>query len=255
MVKVNLLDCTFVIPIYIDSPERLSNLLFVVDYIKKHFRTHIIIVEYGKSPTKEIIELQEVQYVHFREKEEGIFPRTEVINCGLKLCGTDIVSICDADCFVEPRAYVQAVSMLRGGMSISYPYNGDFKEVSRRVIKDGYIEEHPSYAKDSVGGICFLNRKDYENAGFENENIISWGSEDAERIVRMTILGHSGGRVTDACCWHITHPRGINSGPSNPYTGKNTLEYQKVKNMNKSELLDYIKTWSWRNKNIDTADN
>ena len=97
---------------------------------------------------------------------------------------------------------------------------------------------------DSVGGAVFCNARDFVDAGMENEKFVSWGCEDFERYERISKLGYSIRRV-DGILYHLSHKRNLNNGPKNPYFKKNEAEYLKVKNMNRSQLIEYISTWEW----------
>ena len=227
----------------VENQERLENLFYVVEYIQRWFHTNIIVIESGPKPTPMIMEMEDVQCL-FHECTDGVFHRTYLLNRGIKFSRTPFVSLYDTDVFFEPRAYMESLKMLQDGYSLVYPYSGKFVDVSRAVVKNGDIDEFKSFAVNSVGGACFLNRKDYWDAGLENENFISWGSEDTERLYRMVTLGYKVGRA-DGTCWHIVHPRGKNSGPENPYTKRNADEYASIKEMDKATLKEYIETWEW----------
>ena len=80
----------------------------------------------------------------------------------------------------------------------------------------------------------------------ENENQLSWGFADNERITRMQILEMKIGRIK-GYCYHMSHSRDLNGGFENPYIKQNEAEFNKVRSMNKEQLESYIKTWEWLN--------
>ena len=82
--------------------------------------------------------------------------------------------------------------------------------------------------------------------GLENENFISWGYEDWERIRRVEKLGGTIGRVKGVL-YHLTHNRNSNSSSSNPFYQFNGQEYNKIKSMDKEKLQKHISDWSWIN--------
>ena len=54
---INLTNTTFIIPVRIDSSDRLSNLEYVIKYLQFHFETNIIIQENSTDPqVPEILE-------------------------------------------------------------------------------------------------------------------------------------------------------------------------------------------------------
>lgn len=239
--RVDLNDVTFVIPFFADSPERVDNLHFVLDFLQADFDTNIILVESDEEPTSDAADTPHVHYI-FHKKEGEIFHRTRVINQGLKMAATSIVSIYDTDVIFDPFNIIKAAKAIREGADFAYPYSGRFVDIDRSILEDGLVKERASFATDSVGGAVFMNREAYKKAGLENEHIIGWGPEDRCRYERMRILGYQCFRSPGAC-HHIEHPRGVNSSALNPNTDKNTEEMKKVGAMSKEELLKYISTW------------
>jgi len=241
--KIDLTDVTFVIPFYHDTPERLENLKAVLKFINENFETMISISEVGdKSVWAEL----DISGCHtFEYRDDGLFHRTRVINDGIKHPGvrTPFIAIYDTDVIFDPQDVLQAVKSLRLGCEFVYPYNGDFVDIERSYIQDGVIKERESLTKDSCGGAVFVNRDAYWEAGLEDENIISWGPEDTERKARMLKLKYTMARSTGKC-YHIKHPPSPNSGP-NKYTQQNNAEFEKVRDMEKDELINYINTWEW----------
>ena len=243
--KHNLKNCTFVIPFFYDSQERVENLACILDFLTENFDTNIILVEDDDAPMIEHPSLLcGVKYIFNKRSIPGIFHRTKVINIGIKAATTPYIAIYDTDCIFELSQLVDAAQALVSGLDFCYPYGGDFVDVERSYIATGIIKERESFAKESVGGAVFLNRKRYIAAGYENQHLISHAPEDVERFSRMKTLGYTWNRIPGKC-WHITHARSINSGPTHGYTNANMKEYLKVLAMEKEELTEYIKTWEW----------
>lgn len=248
----NLKDVTFVIPFYPDSNDRMENIKCILSYLCKNFRCRILVVEQNSSPSFDVMYYKNgVNYQLIKaedaKKDGFIFHRTRIINEGIKRVSTKYFSIYDTDCIFEPQQIVRAVEMLREGMQVVYPYSGDFVDIEMDFIKTGYIRERESLTKESKGGSVFMNTEDYFKAGLENENLYGWAPEDHCRWIRLYTLGYRIARV-DGKCWHIMHERGINSSAQNPYHTKNMEEFEKVKAMEREELEEYIKTWSWAKK-------
>lgn len=241
----SLIDTTFVIPFFYDSPERLENLNCILKFLYNNFEAHILVIETGEiSHSKDFVLFKELHCVYKQDKS-GVFHRTKVINDGIKAAMTPYVAVWDTDVIIAPENVLKAVELLRFGASLVYPYTGCFMDIRRTYISTGDIKlSSESYVRDSVGGAFLVNKRDYMNAGLENENIVSWGPEDAERYIRMKILGYTIER-SGGICYHIEHPSSPNSGP-NFHTTSNNLEYLKVKDMTQDELFKYIKTWPWR---------
>ena len=237
--KHDLKDITFVIPFYLENKERSDNLYCIYNFLRDNFETNFFLIQ----SYREIGEQLPISDFFIRQENE-IFHRTKVINAGIKSVQTKYFSIYDTDTIFSIENIVAAALRLRDGAQAVYPYDGRFIDIDRSYLRDGIIKEATSFATESKGGAVFLNTKDYFSTGLENENIISWGPEDAERYERMKTLGFRIERMPGKC-WHISHQRGVNSGPQNPHTTANNSEYEKVKAMNKEELQAYIKTWAW----------
>ena len=81
----------------------------------------------------------------------------------------------------------------------------------------------------------------------ENENFISWGYEDNERLHRLTTLGLRYIKLVGTC-YHLNHYRSINSSPNNPFINNNKNEYFRICKMNKDQLINEVASWSWVKK-------
>ncbi len=249
MNKINLKDICFIIPFYYDSPERFENLKCILRFLLNNFDTNISLVEVGeKSYYSELYnEFKQSFYHSFTYSADGVFHRTKAINTGIKHSGNSpYIAIYDTDVIFKPENIVKAVELLRNGATLTYPYSGDFVDVKRSYIQDGIIIERESFAKESVGGACFLNREDYWKCGLENENYIKHCPDDVDRFRRVKTLGYKIQRV-EGKCWHISHPPSSNSGVNN-YTEQNNKEWLKLKEMGRGDLMEYIKTWTWAKK-------
>jgi hypothetical protein len=101
------------------------------------------------------------------------------------------------------------------------------------------------YNPNSVGGAIFYNKNKFIEYGMENENFISWGFEDIERGFRANMLGLKIARVA-GILYHLNHPTSDNSSNvrHKAYIDNNR-ELNRVQSMNKFELQQYIKTWTW----------
>ena len=254
--KPDLSEITFVIPFYLDSKERDENLSCIVNFLQKNFSTNVLLVESLNKPKTEAPEilknlLGNIEYEPHEPiySSPEIFYRTETINFGIKKCKTPYACIYDTDVIFEPANFVRSLELLKQGNTLVYPYGGKFVDIERSYLTDGIIKERESYVTESFGGAVFVNIEKYKQCGLENQNIIGWGFEDFERIDRIKILGHTWARVPGTC-WHIEHPRGINSSTQNPHWANNEKELYKVRAMHKEELTNYINQWQWTQKNL-----
>lgn len=255
--RINLSDTSFLIPVRIDSPDRMSNLVTVVAYIEKYFNTKIIILE---ADCIQRIDPQlfsgEVEY-HFVEDNRKLYQKTKYINQLTKLSTTPFIGIYDADAIVPPGQIEESINLLRrGDYRVVAPYDGSFGAVDvmtkflfSKIMDIEFLAENHGKAavgtKDSWGGAVFLEKQAYVQSGMDNEHLTSWGPEDVERIKRMEILGYPAARIP-GMLFHLYHSRGVNSSYRNSRESTALLqEYFDVCCMTQKELQAYVATWEW----------
>lgn len=253
--KIDLSDLTFCIPVRIDSNDRLENLELIVDYLKHHFETKIIV--YEDDTVSKLVGTglpEKVDKFIFKENTSGKFHRTKILNDCFKLADTKFVANYDTDVLFVPGAYVAAIDRLRKGLcDFIFPYDGKFREVSRDKIPqirekmnvDWVDIKDTNWIHDSsVGGAIFCNKESYKKSGYENENFLQWGFEDNERIHRWVTLGMKIERTSN---WlvHLEHFRSTNSSPHNESYQNNQMEFINVSRMDRENLKRYIGSWNW----------
>lgn len=245
--RIPLKDMTFVIPFYRDHTDRLENLTANLRQLLNHFDTNVIVGEWGEQTIK----VPEVTY-HLFESDSGIMHRTKMINDMIKMSQTKFVANWDADIFITPIQILDAMHKLNQNIDFVYPYDGTFNRVQRKYYIDilnesndvGMFSGIKFESLQSVGGAVFYNKQSFIEAGMENENMISYGPEDAERYERFKKLGYSI-EFQKGELYHVEHFKGLNSLKTHPHINKNRRERNKVNAMRKPELLNYIQTWKW----------
>lgn len=213
-------DLTIVIPVRIDSKERLRNLEFLLSDFQKYYGLKVIVLE------ADIIsclgEYEGVRRVFIEDKNQ-LFHRTKYINILTKLVDTKFLGVWDSDVVVSVEQFDSALETLRSGTAdMVYPYDGRFYNVYKEVIqsfldsKDEQVlsENHDKhrlvFGNYSCGGAFMVNREAYIAAGGENERFVAWGVEDLERFKRWEIRGYNVARTSGAI-YHLWHPIGVNS--------------------------------------------
>lgn len=209
---------SIVIPLRVDSKERLDNLNFILSLLLEQTSVDVDILE---ADVKQHFYLPcEDERVRYRFVEDGdpVFHRTRYLNQLLLAARHPVVGVWDTDVIIPPAQLRAAVEQIRLGSVMSFPYDGRFiflnKEQSLAVRKDLSVLEKvdTSYKmRPSVGGAFLVDRDKYMEAGGENERFYGWGPEDAERVKRLEILELPISRV-EGPLFHLHHPRGINSG-------------------------------------------
>lgn len=253
--KKDLSEITFTIPVRIDSKDRHENLICIINYLLLGGATNIIIYENGPEINKFVYDHKYVKII--REINNGPFHRTQYLNKMAKLATTKLIANYDCDVMFPYKQLHRAYDiLLNDEADIVFPYDGLFVNIPRLLLKDQAScvyeanveclkpDDYPNFGKNSMGGALFWKRDVFIKGGMENENFISWGAEDWERVRRFTKLGYRFGRVKGPL-YHIDHSRTQDSNESNPYYQRNVVEFQKVDAMNKEQLESYIKTWPW----------
>lgn len=202
--KIDLSDVTFLIPIRIDSIDRLENLVAIISFLNEQFMTNIQLLEASSFNNGILSELLPKNVkIEFIEDHDPVFHRTRHINNLLKSTNTSIVSVWDSDVLVAKKQIEQSVELIRNKKAdFVLPYNGNFLDTSK-IIREQFLQDkdlsilennekkmNSLYGLDSIGGGFFANRISYIESGMENENFYGWGHEDGERVNRWEILGY-----------------------------------------------------------------
>src|SRR5690554_6264042 len=98
MEKLDLKDVTFIIPLRIDTIDRLENTLVIVDFLLENFATRVEILEASGRDTGILRRMlpREVNY-YFKEDFDNVFHRTKYINELSNWCETQFISLWDTD--------------------------------------------------------------------------------------------------------------------------------------------------------------
>lgn len=257
--KIDLTEATFIIPIRIESQDRLRNVITTTAFLIENFDTNIIIKEVDSEsvfsrdalPILSDILDEEISVTHiFEESSEPLFHRQKVLNEMVSESKTKIVVNYDCDVLLPLDSYHGAYqSILNHTHDVIYPYGqgmyqkqvkatdeivSKFLETRDYKILDDYSNVHTS----DFGWVQFFNRQVYIDGGLENENFKAYAPEDKERFYRFNTLGYNVGRINDYV-YHLEHARGENSWFNNPHMSSNMEEWEKIQKMNKEQLLEY----------------
>lgn len=269
----DLSNATFIMPLRIESQDRLRNIILSLGYLLNNFKTNVIIQEvdtdskfqqYAAPELEKLVsDLSSITLI-FEKSDDPIFHRTRILNDMLLESKTDVVVNYDTDVIFPESSYLQAYDMiLNQGYDLVYPYGqGNWQEkitLYPQLIDDfigtGFNWKsltHGTKNENSTsdyGWAQFFNRKSYIEGGMENEEFVSYGYEDNERVYRFETLGYKVGRVEDQI-FHLEHARTFNSWFSNPHIGNNKDLYERIKTLNKEKLEHYYKTVDYiKNRN------
>lgn len=241
-----------VLPVRIDSEDRLDNLKTVLSWVDD-IGCPIILLEADKTPKMDTLigSFKHIIY-HFVEDKRPIFHRTKYINDLLRMSKAEIVAVWDADVFLPNSQIDEAIECVKSqGATIVIPYNGTFYMLSPKQSKSFREQRNllsfqneklmSPMGRVACGGIYLVNRKRYLSLGGDNEKFIGWGPEDAERLHRIQIAGDKAQWIKSGPLYHLHHAR--NDWSDNDFQ-KSLLamqkEFVKVCSLSQSEMWDYI---------------
>jgi hypothetical protein len=272
MKKIDLSNCTFVIPIRIDSNDRVRNITTVLCYLLKTFNTRVILKEVDAKPLVEECvlghirefldedEINNLTYV-FEQSDNSEFHRMKILNEMLNQVVTDVVVNYDCDVLLKPETCVEAVNLiLHQNYDLVYPYgfgNWQYQIFTTDEIVSDFINENFDFSIlerssniyiSEFGHVQFFKTKSYIDGGMENENFISWSPEDKERYFRFKTLGYNVGRIDQSYVYHLEHFRGYNSGFGNPHIGKNNELWNYLQTLNQNQLERYYQSQKYLKK-------
>jgi hypothetical protein len=272
--KMNIFDLsntTFIIPLYIDTEDRLNNTISVLGFLNKNFNTNVIIHELVDNESKLdfISSLENLNIKHLTEKiEDKNYHRTRQLNEMLSLVKTDVVCNYDIDVLLPVTSYIISEKLLYDNIfDVIYPYGfGKYQvkieksvniggvnlELDRAIFNENYsisnIENELLTNDRSEYGHCMFFRTDsYKSMGGENENFISYGPEDYERFNRCERFNFRIYRIKDYV-YHFEHSRTNFSNKENPDFIKNENLFRNLKSMSDKEHLNYYKSQDYIKK-------
>lgn len=262
--KIDLTDVCFTIPVAYDHQDRKENLDLCIAILRRNFDCEISVYEQSNEDFSKFGVLKTNSYNRIKSDK---FHRTKMLNEMAFETECKYIFNWDADVIISPLQIFEAVTQLRNGVDMVYPYAWAFARIPRNVwfvkirnyedvglIGDTRFNGMNISDVVSVGGAVGYNRDRFLEAGGENENFISYGAEDVERRIRFEKLGFRIERAVGANMYHMNHFVGPNSSPAHVDFSGNDQELEKVKSMNKESLQKYIKTWSWYKIKIKNED-
>lgn len=252
---MDLTNTTFIIPLRIESEDRFINTEITLKYLCKWLKTNIIIFEddsISKLPSiLEKLDTGQCNIIHkFIYNEHQTFHRTKLLNDMLKLVNTPVVVNYDIDIILPVDSYKNCVDeIVKNNFDLVYPYKIGNTQIPIFYDKRTELLEKLDVGKidwggkvlliESYAGYCqFFKTSSYISGGGENQNFISYGDEDRERLHRFITLEYTVGHY-DGYVYHIEHSRGINSYITNPYYESNKKLFENISKMSKGELEQY----------------
>jgi hypothetical protein len=257
--KIDLKEATFIIPICIESSDRLRNVITTTAFLLENFETNILIKEVDNESVfqrdalpilKDILDVDiNVNHI-FEQSNDSSFHRQRVLNEMIMESNTDIVVNYDCDALLPIDSYVKAYqSILSDECDVVYPYGQGMYQYQVKATDEivsqflqtydfDILEKNSNQYTSDFGWVQFFNRQVYIEGGMENENFIAYAPEDKERFYRFTTLGYNVERI-DNYVYHLEHARGHNSWLNNPHMQNNNNIWEEIQKMNQNELKEY----------------
>lgn len=147
--KTDLKNTTFIVPLRIDTGDRLRNVILTTSYLLHHFNTNVIIKEvdsehrfeeYALPIIKRLVDISNLRHIFEKDKRtDDSFHRTKVLNDMIMESSTDVVVNYDTDIILPLDSYTQAAEMLNGEYDVVYPYR--FGNHGERKVNLGFSIE------------------------------------------------------------------------------------------------------------------
>ena len=205
--KVDLKDTTFIIPVKIESHDRMRNVITILCFLLDNFDTKVILKEVDtqsvfKSEVLPQIEgyvedsIQNLTHV-FEQSDDPVFYRMRYLNEMLAMCDTKVVANYDCDVLLPTSSYLMSQEMVLNGCDLVYPYGqgewqkqifADDEMVSDFLSNDcdfKILETNMNLYDAQFGHVQFFDRDSYMKGGMENENFRGSSPEDKERYYRF----------------------------------------------------------------------
>ena len=125
---INLKQCTFIIPIRIESEDRMRNVITILCYLLENFDTKVILKEVDTESVfkKEVLPqikdylgdtINNLTHV-FEQSDDPVFYRMKILNEMINISDTSVIANYDCDVLFKPETYIKSVKMVEEGYDI-----------------------------------------------------------------------------------------------------------------------------------------
>jgi hypothetical protein len=175
--KTNLKNVEFIVPLRIDTGDRLRNVILSTSYLLHHFDCTVTIKEvdserrfetYALPVIKRLVDTANLNFIFEEEtRTDDAFHRTKVLNDMVMDSKCDIVVNYDTDLILPLDTYTKAVEMLQGEYDVVYPYR--YGNHGERKVNLGFTietqDDMDNFEKDE-----FVSRfiKEYDSTCFDD---------------------------------------------------------------------------------------
>tara|TARA_R100000008_G_C3580223_1_gene167992 strand:- start:888 stop:1886 length:999 start_codon:yes stop_codon:yes gene_type:complete len=283
--RVDLTQATFIIPVRIESEDRLRNVVTAISFLIENFNTNIFVKEvdtvshFQNRALPKIGKLLGIKLdvpgtkglprfrFAFEHSDDPLFHRQKILNEMISTLNrettvtSNVIVNYDADVVLPLESYTLSYKgILDGVFDVVYPYGqGEYQrkvtvnndQCRKFIFKKDYsiLDNNSEVSTSDFGWAQFFRKKTYIEGGMENENFKAYAPEDKERFYRFNTLGYRVGRI-DNVVYHLEHARGENSWFTNPHMESNMGEWNKIQQMNKEQLLQYYSEQQYLEKYV-----
>jgi len=283
--KMDLSACTYMIPLRVETPDRMRNIITILLHLVRNIKAPIILKEFDKESIYEASVLPQIaqvatqeelsQITHvFEQSDEVVFHRTRLINDMIMMADTPVVCNYDCDVLLPFQTHFYANTFITKGylppdapegtalepVKVVYPYGygmfqqqvfADDQTVSNFINSNFNFHAFDGKMRpyDAKFGFCqFFDREEYIKLGMENEKFISYGYEDDERYHRFNLCSNVV-RINDTV-FHLEHKRSQNSWFTNPHIENNRKEWEKLKFYGKEKIEEYYQNIDYMKRRL-----
>lgn len=267
--RADLRDVTFAIPVYADSPDRVRNLRAAIAYLNRHVDAPVLVLEDVKSGRQvpaawTMHDGMTFAYEAVERNDSPYFHKTWMLNRAAEIAKTDIVAMWDADVIADPVQCLLARDAVVGGREAAFAYNGLSIDIDGPPLDtllstletdelDGFAPTNTVFGIDAAGGALLVTKRALARAGGYNENIVCWGLEDREFLLRLELTGIAAQR-TPGPLWHLHHARTVNSSDTHPFWQRNLEEFRRTQALDRVGLEALVATGHFRRPLASRAD-
>tara|TARA_R110000868_G_scaffold146563_5_gene367406 strand:- start:864 stop:1676 length:813 start_codon:yes stop_codon:yes gene_type:complete len=269
------MNLTFLIPLKLDSDDRIRNITTVLVYLLSKFDLIISIKECDFSPKfklhveplliKKFGSIPSNLKYSYEEQTEPFFHKTKLLNDLLEQSTTEIVCNYDTDVLFPDTSIVTAYDMIKTGYCDAvYPYGCGAYQKSVTYTSDTFekfinsdfnlnqLDSFSSKGSSTIGWCQFIRRENYINSYMMNENFHAWGPEDCELYYKLNVMGNRVDRIND-CVYHLEHRRSNDSWFSNPRWLQNKQLWEWIRTQNRQTLIEYYKNQNYMRRRSNVS--
>jgi len=253
-------DLTFMLPILVESPDRLRNVRMVLPYLvhccpDATFR----IQEYPSDDTAKVQKIVEEQrakganIIYELLEERTMFHRTRCLNEMLVATTTTLVVNYDIDVLLPAWLYDYVCILLRKGTELVYPFGFvcpdgrsvlDATQKEQLFLQEFRLDAFTNFKPGTTetGHASFFQTEAYRRMGGESELYCCYGPEDRERCLRAHRCGLKIQYLAGSTVFHLEHSRHATSGNSKGATRRYRLEeiYNTLHRLSPEEYASWI---------------